>query len=240
MRWSRPLLTIFFSTLVISGIPWASWWGYGEWMAKKGRDPRYDVRAVMTKSLSGSEPLKPAVIAEWLNLSVSNKKNLYQLDLTQAQKMIERQAPVKKALLTRVPPSTLLVEVEMRRPIAMIGDRTNMAVDEEGKTFPLDPFYTPKKLPRLFIGEKKNFLLALEILKHLQALSKMDKVDFIDVEKSSASSMGEREVVLMYEGIWVRLDPDRIADGLNKLLKLRATPAKIVDLRIANLALIVP
>ena len=90
------------------------------------------------------------------------------------------------------------------------------------------------------MGARDNFPLAKAILTVLEKKGKLDKADLIDVEKSQASSYGEREVVIRYEGVYIRLDPDRWEEGLDRFFKLNSRKARIVDLRLPNLALILP
>lgn len=235
----RPFLFIFLSTLIISGTAWGLWGLQMGWKYSKSIDPRYTIRAIVSKPIA-SERLMPAILAEWLDLSTSKGRNLYRFNLEQARVKLESQPPVKKVALSRLPPSSLLVEVELRKPMALMGDRTNTAISEEGVLFSLVPYYTPKKLPRLFLGSRDNFPLAKDLLHHFERKGRLDKVDLIDVEKSQSSSYGDREVIIRYDGIWMRIEPDHWQEGIDKFFKVKHIEAKIVDLRIRGLAIITP
>lgn len=237
MSLNRSLFYIVLSTVMISGTSWGAWAGWQYWQWKLENDSRYPVRAIMTKSLGG-EPLRPSIVAEWLNLSVTKTMNLYRLNLNEAKKKIERQLPVKRAIVSRIPPSTLMVEIEMRRPIALVGERSNIGIDEEGNVFPLVPFYTPKKLPKIFVGHRNNFPLVVAVLKSLDKRGELGNVELVDAEKANALSFGERELVILSNGVFSRLDPAKWEDGLEKMFKLKHIEAKILDLRIQDLVLV--
>ena len=238
LKASRPLFWMALSTLLISGVSWGAWGLYGVWKERQAQDSRYLLQAILVKSLS-EDRVPPAMIAEWLNLSVKRPINLYAFPLKLAQKRIEAQAPVKRATVSIVWPSTLQVEIELRRPVALIGNRTNTAIDEEGVVFPLVPFYTPKRLPLLFLGEGSHFLLAKEILNACP-----EPVLALDLEKCEASSCGEREIVLTlgqtHGQTFIRLDPDRWRDGIDKLFQMKYKSAKVVDMRIPHMAIVLP
>lgn len=229
----RPLLFILLSTLIISGTSWGVWGIYRFWLGLQAEDPRFLIKAILVKSLS-EDQVHPGMIAEWLNLSVERPINLYVLNLKWAEAKILEEAHVKEVSVKRLPPATLLVQIELRRPIALVGEWTNRGIDAEGHIFPLIPFYTPKKLPRLFLGDPSHFPLALKIL----AALKGESLYSLDLEKASHPSFGEREIVLNLNGSLLRLDPDHWQEGLAKWSKLPSKDIKIAELRIPNLAVI--
>ena len=63
---------------------------------------------------------------------------------------------IKKASIKKIPPGTLYIEYQMRVPLAYLGDYTNTALDEEGYLFPFSPFFTPKKLPIIYLGLQQD------------------------------------------------------------------------------------
>lgn len=229
----RPLLFIFLSTLLISGTSWGAWGVYRFWLRLQAEDPRFLIKAILVKSHS-EDQVKPAMIAEWLNLSTDRPVNLYALNLKWAEAKILEKAHVKEVSVKRLPPATLLVEIRLREPIALLGEWTNRGIDADGHIFPLLPFYTPKKLPRLFLGDKTHFPLALKLL----SAFKGESLYSLDLEKASHPSFGEREIVLNVGGSLLRLDPDRWQEGLSKWSRLPTKEIKIAELRIPNLAII--
>lgn len=233
----RPLFVILLSTLLISGTSWGAWALYRGWIYLQEQDPRFLVRAILVKSLS-EDGVKPGMIAEWLHLTAEHPYNLYAIPLKQAEKVILEQSHVKYVKVSRLPPATLLVEIELKKPIALLGEWTNRAIDVHGDVFPLLPFYTPKKLPRLFLGSKSQFAIAQEILEVLK--EKGEPLYALDMERAEATSFGEREIVLNVGGTLLRLDADNWREGLAKWSKLKESGEniKIADLRIANLALV--
>jgi len=169
---------------------------------------------------------------------------------------------IKSAEVRKIPPGTIYVDYVSRVPIAFLADYANTAIDAEGVPIPFKPFFTPKKLPEIYLGldggerdglwgnvlEDQRMELALEVL-HYLAISypeEIVKVQRIDVSQSNASSYGQRQVVIVFgedaERQIVRLIGDNYVEALanyhelrHYLLKSEEAP-KIIDLRIPQLA----
>ncbi len=159
---------------------------------------------------SQKESLKTVYLAEWLNLSLDKPINLYQFDTKVAEQRLLASPLIKKTSVKKILPGTLYIHYHIRVPIAYLGDYTNTAFDTEGTLFPFSPFFTPKKLPVIYIGldrlEKgwgacllndKRLQLAFNILEKMQAKA-MD-VTQIDVSRAFADSYGQRQIVIIVE-----------------------------------------
>jgi hypothetical protein len=160
---------------------------------------------------------------------------------------------IKDAKVKLIEPDTIYVDYTVRQPLAWLYDFENIALDEEGVPFPVSPFFTPKKLPEVYLGirnfywnrplKERSAQLALTILQLLSRLSL--NVKRLDVSKAYLPSLGRREVVLILDeqGFTktLRLTPKNFAQELGNYLELRGklpAAAQIIDLRIPQLAFI--
>lgn len=202
-----------------------SFGSYALW--KKGRNARlseekYRVAAIVQTGPE-KEALKTAYLAELLSLSADTPVSLYSIDLKKARQKLLSSPLVAEAEVKRIPPNTLYIDYEVRRPVAWLSDYQNIAIDREGYLFPVAPFFSPKQLPEIYLGlpafgapEDKNgrkggqwlaplknryLHLALEILQTLEGSPWKEglRVKRIDVSNAFCPSLGQREIVLFTE-----------------------------------------
>src|SRR5206468_998734 len=79
-------------------------------------------------------------------------KNLYALDLKEAAKALLSSPLIRNAKVKRLPPNTLYVEYEVRKPVCWLADYKNVAIDQEGYLLPGAPFYPPQQMPEIYLG----------------------------------------------------------------------------------------
>ena len=91
----RPFLFIFLTTVLISGTAWGLWG-----RTNGGATLNVTMPAIpcgqSCQGLLDPSSLLPAIIAEWLDLSLTRDRNLYRLNLEQARAKLESQPPVKR------------------------------------------------------------------------------------------------------------------------------------------------
>jgi len=86
----------------------------------------------------GNTLVADADVIAWSQLQVGT--NLFACDIASATERIAQQPMVKKALLLREPPETLVIVLEERRPVGMVNAPEGlMGLDASGKIFPLKP-----------------------------------------------------------------------------------------------------
>lgn len=178
------------------------------------------------------QALKTAYLAELLHLSVDFPTHLYSLNLKWAEKQLLSSPLIASAKIKRLPPSSLYIDYEVRKPVARLADYENIAIDEEGHFFPIHPFLTPKRLPEIYLGieEMENwkvdsplFDLAVEILKNLETAPWKEglRILRVDVSNALAPSLGQREIVLMTEEeLVIRKEEREIVCLFPKILRL--------------------
>ncbi|HEX4839379.1 MAG TPA: hypothetical protein VFU89_02935 [Rhabdochlamydiaceae bacterium] len=199
------------------------------------------------------EALKTTYLAELMRISADRPITAASFDPISAQKRLLLCPLIKEAKVKLTAPDTIYVDYTVRQPLASLYDFENIALDDEGVPLPVSPFFSPKKLPEIYLGirnfywgrplKDRNVELALTILQLLNRLSL--QVKRLDVSKAFLLSLGRREVVLILEEQGytkaLRLTPKNFAQELGNYLELRPKlpyVAQIIDLRIPQLAFI--
>lgn len=211
-------LIILLSILLVSGLASASMAYYRYIQNKRLSDPKFRIVAIAQMSGDG-EVLKTGYLAELLGLSVDRPVSLLSFPAKKAETLLRQNPLMTNVHISKIKPGTLLVEYQLRKPIAFLGDYTNTAIDSEGYLFPFHPFYTPKKLPEIvlgaMVGEEIGELdhpwgyqvkghrarLALEIYRTMASQFADEPISIrrIDVSKAHALSYGQRQLVVMLE-----------------------------------------
>ncbi len=180
---------------------------------KRVHDPRYKVVAIAQRS-ADVEILPTAYLAELMELSTDRPSNLYKIKTKDLELKLGRSALIKHAEVTKINPGTVLVDYTLRKPIAFLGDFSNTALDEEGVLVPFKPYFTPKKLPTIYLGlnedeegtwgkplQSTRATLALHLYKLIttQCCGERSQLLRIDVSKAQALSYGQRQIVVIME-----------------------------------------
>lgn len=185
------------------------YWLWSKHRSERMSNPRYWITGIIQTGPE-KEALKTAYLAELLGLSADRPTHLYAFNPKKGEEKLLACPLISSAKVQRLPPSTLYVDYEVRKPIAWIADFKNTAIDETGHLFPVTPFFSPKNLPELYLGlsgftEWKtggpSFELALELLHFLETAPWKEglKIQRIDVSNAFAPSLGQREIVLFTE-----------------------------------------
>lgn len=209
----RAVVWIFLSVLMVSGLAWMGWLYYLHLKELRYQDKQYAITAIV-QTTSQSEGLNTGYFAELLGLSVDRPSNLYQFDTKEGTQTLLACPLIKKAVIKKILPQTLYIDYLMRTPAAYVGDYTNTALDREGILFPFNPFYTPKRIPILFLGlqdvEKgwgdsleghEGLKLAFEMMDFMRTIKGLETVALkkIDVSQAFAESYGQRQIILLVE-----------------------------------------
>jgi hypothetical protein len=130
-------------------------------------------------------------------------------------------------------------------------------MDAEGVLFPFHPFFSPKRLPSLVLGLKKEDIvwgkkvesrkrfLAFQVLSELESKKSLLMPVKIDVSKADAPSLGQRQIVVVVSSLrkeresTLILNAEHFAEGIDRyetLLNLPLDSFQVVDLRLDQLA----
>lgn len=210
------------------------------------------------------EAIKSVYLTEMLELSQDNPQNLYTFDLNTAEQKLLSSGVIQKATLKKKFPKELEIDYEIRRPLAYLADYQNTLVDEQGVIFPQAPYFTPKILPKIYLGIEiepfrygkivdKKMESALEVFNFLSQTQLGNRVNLaaIDVSHFTHESLGQREIVVtLYETIeleeyvrYLRLSTTNYKQELLHFLDLNAMSMPehlVVDLRMFPNAYMTP
>lgn len=213
--------------------------------------PHYLCRMIATGPQR--EALSTSYLAELMQLSADCPTLFNQFDRDLAEKGLRASPVIKEASIKVIKPDTVYVDYTVRKPMALLDDFENTAFDEDGVVFPMIPFFSPKKLPEVYLGIKTvrwghplqghQMALALKFLKTISNYSL--HLQRLDVSRAFASSLGKREVIVVvvengFSKI-LRLTPKNFTQELGNYLELcqKLPPEpQVIDLRISKLAFV--
>lgn len=241
---THALAWIVGSTLFISG---GAHLGLQYYLKHRSQSASQDL-VVLMQTGPQKEALKTEYLAELLGLSADHPPSSPTFDMHAAEKKLISSPLIREAHLKLLGSHSLYVDYTVRQPIAWAYDYENTAIDTDGYLFPFHPFFSPKNLPEIYLGEElpvadwgkpvtgKSIQLAFALL-HLLSdpkLSELFQVKRIDVSHAFAASCGQREIVVILEDTIggrgdaqvvfpkiLRLNTKTYAQELGNYLKLR-------------------
>lgn len=214
----KALSWVLLSVVMISGTATLSFLFYQHVKELHARDDAYRIVAII-QSTPEKEALKTGYLAELLDLSVDKPSNLYRFNSKEARRKLLGCPLIKEARVKKIRPGTVYVDYVIRTPVAFLIDYSNTAIDNEGCLFPFKPFFTPKKLPEIYLGwssqrgslstegpwgmslKGQRVELSLSLLRYLNShyCSESCYVRRIDVSKAYVPSCGQREIIVVME-----------------------------------------
>lgn len=229
---NEALFWILLSTLFVSGTAGLGLLYFQYIKEMHAQDDTYRIVAIV-QTTPEPEALKTIYLAELLELSVDQPTNLYRFNTKEARRRLLASPLIKEAFVKKIRPGTVYVDYVVRKPIAFLTDYTNTVMDAEGVLFPYKPFFTPKKLPEVYLGiqqpidqaplnpwgrpvQGKQMELALSLLQHLNAnyCSETISVRRIDVSKAYAPSCGQRQIVVELENQLIKESNNQLTTTL--------------------------
>jgi hypothetical protein len=156
----RSLIVIFLVTFFVSGGGALLFWGYQQVMISKEKDPNYNLHYIEQEALEG-QPFRTIHLGQLLGINNQEAINLYRFDTEAAAKLLLSSWLFRSVAVWKRFPDTLHMEYLPRIPYAYLADYENTAFDEEGYLFPMKPFYTPKRLPKIYLGQGPQLLSEL-------------------------------------------------------------------------------
>ncbi len=140
----KALFWIWGSTIVVSGGVSLFLSLKQKWDHEIHRHQRFNIQTIVQKC-SSAEPLSTDYLAECLELSIDAPTNIFASSSDEMEEALMLSPLIKSVLVSKILPSTLMIEYSLRQPVAILYDYQNTVVDDEGVLFPLQPFKTPKK-----------------------------------------------------------------------------------------------
>lgn len=254
---TRAIGYVVLSVCTIWGSLILTWLVHKAVLQKRQADPRYTIAAIV-QTCPQKERLQNWQLAEMLNLSRDKPLNLYAFDPASASATLLRCPAIKKATCRRQPPSIVHIDYVCREPYALLADFSNVALDRERVSFPLRPYFTPKRLPELYVGvselsyntplETKEASFAFAVLEYAKlVLPASCRIVRIDTHKAFAKV---QEVVVVLEEKqmtrYLRLAPQTYKKSLDTYVAYQSTfdrinsglPEQIIDFRSPSIALV--
>lgn len=246
---------IFLMTILVSGTALAASVYHKYQIKSRQKNPKYYVKKIVQKTEGPS--LDSMYIAEILGLSIDMPTNIYQLHPEYAKAYLEKSPVILEAKVQKILPDTVEVNYRTPLPIAYLFDITNTAISPEGYLFPVEPFFSPKKLPKIYLGLNRDTVCekywggyidtlssrcAIEILQYITESNFHAFFDtlFIDTSMIHLEDLFSRQIIMVmqtkkireavpFRCLWlVHLDAQEWKKGLNRCILLAQTP-EIMD-----------
>lgn len=207
------LIWILLSTLFISGSAGIGLLYYHHIKRQRFQQPQYNIVAIV-QTTPDKERLKTIYLAELLHLSVDNPTNIFRLNSREAQRTLMSSSLITSARVKKILPGTVYIDYTLRKPVAYLLDYTNTVVDYKAVAFPFNPFFTPKRLPEIYLGMGDRSILIwgkqIKGVKSRLALYLLDLITEncckensfltrVDVSNVLADSYGQRQIIIMIE-----------------------------------------
>lgn len=197
------------------------------------------------------EGLKSDYLAELVGLSKDHPKSI---DPEEAQKILQKSPLIKEVKVSIINGDTLYIDYIMRQPQLFLFDFSNIAIDEMGYLLPFKPFFTPKKLPTLFLGlksmvnwsepiQEEKVRLAMDLVCYLKDVAQVSQIDLSQTEEKT---LGKQEIILVLDNEngshhYLRLSLRRYTQEILHYCTIRERMILknfVIDLRVPNLAFI--
>ena len=176
---------------------------------QRALDPEYRIKNIVQ---TGSEPqvLPTVYLAELMALSWDRPQNVYSFDTEKAAEALLQSPVIKDVRVETRGKDSVYVDYTVYKPVALLADSDNAAINAKGLVFPLTPYLSPKDLPEIFWGlqaplsgwkkrvegRKVDISFKLLHLLNTEEYREAFRVQRIDVSKAEAPSYGQREIVL--------------------------------------------
>lgn len=165
------------------------------------------------------EALHSDYLAELLDLSQDRPTLFQEFNEGEAQKKLLSSPLFQEARVRKISPNMVYIDYTVRKPFGWSTDFVNVALDREGYLFPMSPFFSPKKLPEVYLGKeaisgiygetqpsfelplKGKFVdVAFRVLECFKGCEKdFFRVKRVDVSQSFFPTLGKRGITVMVE-----------------------------------------
>lgn len=170
------------------------------------------------------QALSTQYLLELLALSYDKPQFFERANKEELLERVKKSPLIESAFLETVYPDAIYLEYKTRRPLALLEDFKNTALDRGGNIFPVKPFLTAKRLPKIYLGLKESFdadsdkfiqnihwnrpmqdpkldlaFSLLDFMQQTEGLKALLRVQRIDVSKAFEKSYGKRSIVVIDE-----------------------------------------
>ena len=103
------------------------------------------------------QSLSTQYLLELLSLSYDKPSFVEKMDKEELLERVKKSPLIESAFLETIYPDAIYLEYKTRRPLALLEDFKNTAIDQNAYIFPVKPFLSAKKLPKIYLGLKESF-----------------------------------------------------------------------------------
>ncbi len=247
----KSIFMVVLSIFVTTALGFSSFRLYRHLLAKQMVQVKYFITEIIQTGPE-REALPSAFLAELMDLSHNEPSNFYSFDEKIARKKLLQCPVIKSAVVKKIKPCSVYVDYEVYKPIALLEDEKNTALDEKGVKFPMSPFFFAKNLPLFTFGQKEDYInkfqLALAILSFLDHRDAFQDifVKRIDTTNAFHESFGKREVVITLEekdkSCYLRTTPHKFPEELSHFSCMSSmwregrSKKSVIDLRLSKVA----
>jgi cell division septal protein FtsQ len=259
---SRAFSIIIFSTALIFSLNFLIIQGIQKYKKQRLVLDKYNITKIaqVQKDIN----LDSQYLAELLNLSKDKNINIFLFDTEQAKEKLMKSYLIKNVnSIKKLRPDCIYLDIDVRKPIAILKDFDNLLIDEDKNIFPFKPFFKNLDLVHLIIGlddfknfcmiDKKEAKLSLDILNYLKKSSSFDikKIKLIDSSNAYNKSYGKRQIIIQTEEeiaalkgekkvififpMVLRFSPDNYHEQLQNYLSLKEKILKDYENQIRSL-----
>jgi cell division septal protein FtsQ len=240
------------SSFFVTGIGYNGIYAYLKYRHARRISPNYYLSRIIQTGPQ-REALNTTYLAELIDISADYPTPIGRFDPSLAARLLLQSPVINEATVNVIEPNTIHIDYTVRQPLAWLLDFSNTAIDENGYPFPVNPFFSPKNLPEIYLSidriawnqpiEGRSLELAFTILK---LLSDMEfTVKRVDVSQAFAETLGRREIILILAdrgySHFLRLSTKDYMQELGNYLEIRenlASKSHVIDLRLPQLGFI--
>ncbi len=183
---------------------------------KKKKESKKQIISYIIQTGPQKEVLISDYLTQLLGLSL-DKPTLFSFFNPEEAKVVLMKSPLlSEVIVKKIKPNMVYIDYTVRKPLVWALDFFNAALDREGVVIPMHPFFSPKKMPEIYFGEKGlkesgEVALGSNVKGHYVDLAfsvlelLLDKgkdlffVKRIDVSEALAPSLGRREIIVIIE-----------------------------------------
>jgi len=177
--------------------------------------------------------LSPRFFSDYLSLSPKGQKiTLSLLDVKKIEKKLAA-FPLFAHIEAKISNSgELILSYELREPRFFLGDYSGLGLDKEGRIIPLQPFFSPKILPRVWLGLDKidwNKAYGIEKAEAIALFFEMApyrdfQLQSIDLSQLLHPIVAHHEIIVKVGHFgslhYLRIHPQRIEQALKRYVKI--------------------
>jgi len=194
------------------------------------------------------ELLRSDYLAELAGLSLDAPVEFSKVDIDKIRRDVIASPLISTVDVKKIAPDMVYMDYILRKPFVCASDFVNAAWDRNGVLVPIHPFFSPKKMTHVYLGEEgsggKNALFGFQANSAyfdlacvlIEQLSQKGQDCFfvrrVDVSRAYEKSLGKREIVVVIDhedsfgsnicfSHFLRLTPKQFSQEIDRYLQLR-------------------